>query len=267
MGEYLFYYGDKVEVQEDIFMADGKRQARKGQFGEVRDLAFNKNKHIWVKLEGNSNNCELPAWKLSIIQRNETVRIEQMNEHIQSKQAFEALNISIGDIVKVKRPGAGRIYDVLVTEIRETSVYGYRVKKDGTRYLGAMGQEDCFSVHSLIGALKELSKEKTTKFQLGEIVPLNVLRYDIYNGAGEIIKCTSKTVHVRYDSNEKPVIYSLKSFPRAVYSREEMQKQLNGEKNYSSIKLNVATEEGRKRFEELGFDVSKVVVVEDPHNR
>ncbi|KAA9007321.1 hypothetical protein F4V43_02215 [Paenibacillus spiritus] len=267
MDKYLFYYGDLVEVMEDILTSDNKRQARAGQIGEVQGLATNLHKYIRVKLEGNHRSSELPAWKLRLIKKNEVRREEDEKQNQKDIEEFNKLGIRIGELVKVKRPGSTKIFSVLVTKILDSAIYGYRIKNNGDRYSGSLGQEDCFAMTSILGAKKDLKKDKVTKYNVGDIVPLSVMRYDIYNGAGVIVKCTSRTVHVSYDDNEKPIIYSLREFYRVPYSRDKMQAELYGDNNYSTIKLNVVTAEGKKRLEELGFDVSKVSVVEDPHKR
>lgn len=267
ISEYVYYYGDRVEVTEDILSADEKRIAKKGDGGEVKDLSNSERSHIFVQIDGKKINSHLPGWKLKRVSKNEVGR----REHEQKKQTDRSklieMKINIGDVIKVKGIFSSRIYNVCVTEIRESGIYGYRIKSNGDRYQGKLHAESFFSILEINNAKMDIENETLTKYPIGGIVPIDVMRWDIYAGAGEVVKRTSRTIHVSYKKDEKPIIYSLKSFPRVVNTREKMQSILYGEIEFVHIPQNFATLEGKRRFEELGFDVSKVIVKEDPHKR
>lgn len=256
------HYGDEVEVIKEVRSYDGKVLAFVGAIGIAKSSQVSTSSVISVLLEGRRNNLDIPCWSLHLRTKNEKQRQLSKEYKDRSTELLKVLNPQVGSIINIREILSTRTFKVCVTRLLETGIYGYRINSKGERMKGRLGLETYFSASSLENARNAVTKYK---YAIGEVCLTCIMGRNIYSRVGVVLKCTTRTVHIQWEKGKAPRIYPLKGFQYVPESREKIQQKLDGAYDTPKHIFNNATIDAAERLHDLGFDISKLTIIEETH--
>lgn len=257
-----FFEGDRFEVIKDCFDIANRKIASIGEKGTIVHPQFGEYSHITTALDNKYRHIDLPSWNLKIVEKNKKAREEYIQKYNEMLAKKEKLNLSVGSVATIKEFGFSKtnLINIIITEIKENMVYGYRINNKGERYKGRRGEIDSFLISSLLTqdeieqikneiAEKKKRDEKWSPYKVGRYVP-HLNNWGILSWIGVVTKVTPRTIIIDWGNNpykfkEKHII---KEFRNGVDEKEQVEKIIQGWGVTKGV---------FNRLQELGFDITE----------